>query len=146
VQGTKNNFAAYPSGDSHPSSAGHRKAAAEFLPLLHIYYNRWKTNTSIDNRDLQPITRTMHQAFPNPFNQAVRIYFQSTERPASSHIYDLLGRAIRRLDISSRQSDGVVLMTWDGRDDRGQALPTGLYFYRIITQTQSCYGKVFLNR
>jgi len=43
VQTVENDFAAYPSGDSHPSSAGHRKATAEFVPLLNVYYNRWKS-------------------------------------------------------------------------------------------------------
>jgi hypothetical protein len=37
-----NDFSSYPSGDSHPSSAGQRKAAAEFVPLLNIFYHRWK--------------------------------------------------------------------------------------------------------
>ena len=37
-----NNYSAYPSGDSHPSSAGHRKATAEFVPLLNLFYHRWK--------------------------------------------------------------------------------------------------------
>ena len=40
-QGT--NYLAYPTGDSHPSAAGHRKAAAEFVPLLNIFYHRWQS-------------------------------------------------------------------------------------------------------
>lgn len=32
----------YPGGDDHPSSAGHQKATAEFVPLLNVYYNNWK--------------------------------------------------------------------------------------------------------
>ena len=43
VQTVENNFASYPSGDSHPSSAGHRKATAEFVPLLNVYHHRWKS-------------------------------------------------------------------------------------------------------
>lgn len=35
------NFAYYPSGDSHPSTAGHQKATDEFVPLLNYYYNQW---------------------------------------------------------------------------------------------------------
>lgn len=35
------NFAYYPSGDSHPSTEGHQKAATEFVPLLNYYYNKW---------------------------------------------------------------------------------------------------------
>lgn len=37
------NYLAYPTGDSHPSAAGHQKAAAEFVPLLNIFYHRWQT-------------------------------------------------------------------------------------------------------
>ncbi len=37
------NFAYYPSGDSHPSTTGHQKATAEFVPLLNYYYNQWMT-------------------------------------------------------------------------------------------------------
>ena len=37
-----NNYAYYPSGDSHPSTEGHQKAAGEFIPLLNVFYNRWK--------------------------------------------------------------------------------------------------------
>ncbi|MGA9762910.1 MAG: hypothetical protein WBQ14_10860 [Gaiellaceae bacterium] len=35
------NYLAYPTGDSHPSQAGNRKATAEFVPLLNYYYHRW---------------------------------------------------------------------------------------------------------
>lgn len=36
------NFLFYPSGDSHPNTDGHTKAAAEFVPLLNVFYNRWQ--------------------------------------------------------------------------------------------------------
>jgi uncharacterized repeat protein (TIGR01451 family) len=39
-QGT--NYAAYGSYDSHPTSAGHRKAVGEFVPLLNIFYHKWQ--------------------------------------------------------------------------------------------------------
>jgi hypothetical protein len=47
IQSVNNNFPAYPSGDSHPGTAGHRKATAEFLPLLNVFYHRWQSG--IDN-------------------------------------------------------------------------------------------------
>jgi hypothetical protein len=40
------NFLAYPTGDSHPSQAGNRKATSEFVPLLNYYYHRWANSTS----------------------------------------------------------------------------------------------------
>ncbi len=42
AQGLGNNFAAYSSGDSHPTTAGHQKATAEFAALLNVFTNRWK--------------------------------------------------------------------------------------------------------
>ena len=41
IQTAANNFSAYPSGDSHPTSAGHQKATTEFVSLLNVFYNRW---------------------------------------------------------------------------------------------------------
>ncbi len=44
LQEVDNNFLVYPSGDSHPSRAGNEKATAEFVPLLNVFYNRWKAS------------------------------------------------------------------------------------------------------
>ncbi len=44
IRTVDNNYAAYPSGDSHPTTAGHQKATAEFVPLLNIFYNRWRAS------------------------------------------------------------------------------------------------------
>jgi hypothetical protein len=46
IRTISNNYSAYPSGDSHPTSAGHRKATAEFVPLLNLYYHRWKSGAN----------------------------------------------------------------------------------------------------
>jgi hypothetical protein len=43
VQTVNSNYAAYPSGDSHPTTAGHQKATAEFVPLLNVFYHRWQS-------------------------------------------------------------------------------------------------------
>lgn len=42
VQSIDSDLSAYPSGDSHPSQAGNRKATAEFVPLLNLFYHRWR--------------------------------------------------------------------------------------------------------
>jgi hypothetical protein len=41
IQTEGNDFAAYGSGDSHPTAAGNQKATAEFVPLLNVFYHRW---------------------------------------------------------------------------------------------------------
>ncbi len=42
-QTVANDLAAYASGDSHPTSAGNRKATGEFVPLLNVFYHRWQS-------------------------------------------------------------------------------------------------------
>ncbi len=47
VRTVENDYSAYPtdsSWDSHPTTVGHQKATAEFVPLLNVFYNRWKTS------------------------------------------------------------------------------------------------------
>jgi len=46
LQTVSYNYAAYPTGDSHPSQAGDLKATGEFLPLLNIYYHLWQEGAS----------------------------------------------------------------------------------------------------
>lgn len=42
IQTVAGSYCAYGSGDSHPTAAGQKKATAEFVPLLNIWYNAWK--------------------------------------------------------------------------------------------------------
>jgi hypothetical protein len=44
MQTVANNDSAYPSGDSHPATAGHQKATLEFIPLLNLFYQRWQAH------------------------------------------------------------------------------------------------------
>lgn len=49
-------------------------------------------------------------------------------------VFDAAGRNRRSL-LDERVSDGAHELTWDGRDESGQPLPTGVYFYRLTTGT-----------
>jgi len=76
------------------------------------------------------------QNYPNPFNPETWIPYQlATPSPVKVHIYDLAGRRVRTLDLGRRQA-GVYLERnhaayWDGKDERGQRVPSGIYFYRL---------------
>ena len=52
--------------------------------------------------------------------------------PADAHltVYDIQGRTVRRL-VEGARSAGTQSIPWDGRDDRGNLTPTGIYFYRL---------------
>lgn len=74
--------------------------------------------------------------FPNPFNPATTIRFRVPGKPGEQlqttvSIYNLLGQTVRTL-VNSRLAAGVThARVWDGRDDRGATVGTGVYIYRL---------------
>lgn len=70
-------------------------------------------------------------AFPNPANPSTRITF-SVQNPTdvSLKIYNVLGQQVRTL-TSGFQTAGTYDVTWDGRDDMGMILTSGIYFARL---------------
>jgi hypothetical protein len=93
----------------------------------------------------QPISTSgiiLHQNLPNPIGNRTEIRFTL---PKEGHIrlgiYDISGSRIRTL-IDCREVPGKHSAVWDGRDDRGVAVASGIYFYRLQTQgevlTRAC--------
>lgn len=80
------------------------------------------------------------QNHPNPFNPQTTIAFSLAARGrVSLAIYDVNGRIVRTLANETRAA-GAYELKWDGRDDDGQAVASGVYFYRLVapdfTQTK----------
>jgi len=46
-------------------------------------------------------------------------------------VFDVRGRLVRRL-AHERPSTGQVVVAWDGRDDDGREVSSGMYFYRLV--------------
>ena len=73
----------------------------------------------------------LSQNYPNPFNLVTHINYalpQASE--VRIDIYDLLGRRVKSLDLG-RQSAGYKTVAWDGRNERGEVVASGVYFYRL---------------
>lgn len=79
---------------------------------------------------------TLLQNFPNPFNNGTRIQYQLTQSGfVSLHITNLLGQEIRTFEEGFK-NEGQYEVTWDGKDNNGLAVPSGVYINRIIYQTK----------
>ncbi|NNE09375.1 MAG: choice-of-anchor B family protein [Gemmatimonadetes bacterium] len=69
---------------------------------------------------------------PNPFNPATTIvYFAERGDPVELAVYDLRGRLVRSLVNGTARESGMQRIPWDGTDDRGRAVASGKYFYRL---------------
>lgn len=70
---------------------------------------------------------------PNPFNAATQITYQLSEPAATSlGIHNLLGQRSRLL-VQGFQNAGTHQVTWDGKDDGGQPVSSGIYIYRLTS-------------
>lgn len=86
---------------------------------------------SLEAGSLTPKDFSLSQNLPNPFNPETRI---SYDLPSACQvklcIYNLLGQKTRTL-VDEYQSAGHKIINWDGKDDQGNQLASGVYFYRI---------------
>ncbi|MBU1073860.1 T9SS type A sorting domain-containing protein, partial [bacterium] len=72
------------------------------------------------------------QNYPNPFNPSTTILFDlPVAGPATLKVFDLRGRLVRSLVDSKWLDAGRHSAVWDGLEDRGQAMASGVYFYRL---------------
>ena len=81
------------------------------------------------------------QNHPNPFNPTTRIAFDLPRSAvAGLRIFDVEGRLVRTLHAGQRFEAGRHELQWNGRDDAGRALPSGVYLCRLdadgFTQTR----------
>lgn len=75
----------------------------------------------------------LHQNFPNPFNPSTEIRFDLPEAgKVNLAIYNLMGQKIRTLS-SGEMTPGYHAIVWDGTNDLGSQVATGMYFYAIQT-------------
>ena len=77
------------------------------------------------------LTFNLSQNYPNPFNQNTVIQYSL---PKSSKvelvIYNLLGQKVRTL-VDQTQTAGYKIVYWDGKNDEGEEVASGVYFYKL---------------
>jgi hypothetical protein len=80
---------------------------------------------------LKPELFSLSQNYPNPFNLQTQIrYALPADCDVKFTIYDILGRRVRVL-VDEHQSAGYRNVHWDGKEERGIEVASGIYFYKI---------------
>jgi N-acetylneuraminic acid mutarotase len=79
-----------------------------------------------------PFGHYLSQNYPNPFNNSTNISFGiSKHGTVELIIYDIAGQLIRTL-VKNELRSGNHLYQWDGKDDDGRLVASGMYFYQIV--------------
>lgn len=86
------------------------------------------------------------QNYPNPFNPSTVIYYSLPEDMiVTLDIYDVLGRHVRNIE-SGHRAAGDHAADWDGTNENGRLVASGVYFYRLATSNYSLSRKMVLTR
>ena len=106
-----------------------------------------EVNTAVaDNAPVAGSAR-LHRNVPNPFNPATTISFTlPSPRTVDLRVYDIGGRLVRTLVDGESGSGGVNSVVWDGGDNDGRPVASGVYFYRIETGPYTESRKMVLIR
>jgi tetratricopeptide (TPR) repeat protein len=97
----------------------------------------------IATKEIIPNKYALLENYPNPFNPTTTIAY---DLPVTSRveitIYDILGKEVRRFDISS-QSAGRQGVVWNGRNDNNEEVSSGVYLYHFKATALESKTKVF---
>ena len=99
-------------------------------------------STGIENKQSDIVLRT----FPNPFSNSTTIEYKVKDHyKVSLKIYDLYGKEIKTL-IDVCQTPGSKTLIWDGTNNSGQAVPTGVYYCRIHAGNDTHCRKIIFTK
>lgn len=101
--------------------------------------------TAIGEEKTLPTKYALNQNYPNPFNPTTTISFTL---PEASHVtltvYDVLGQKVRTLIDNELATAGTHFQKWDGKDDFGHQVASGIYFYKLKADHFSAIKKMVM--
>ncbi len=119
------------------------------IAAFHTSDSNWEVDTQIDltrGINVVPVATRLLGNSPNPFNPTTRIRY---ELPMSTHVslqvLDVSGRVVRNL-LSRTESAGAREVTWNGMNDAGRPVSSGVYFTRLQAGSEQQIKKMTLIR
>jgi aminopeptidase N len=97
--------------------------------------------STVDERGLRPLTLEL---FPNPFNATIRLGFETdSSGRVEVNVYDVTGALVKRLYRDDRAA-GYHEIEWDGTNDAGSGVSSGVYFVEILAPQGTAVKKAVL--
>lgn len=103
------------------------------------------TGSSTENEEV-PALQFATSNYPNPFNPETNISYSIPQSGvASVKVYNLKGQQIRTL-VNGEVAAGTHTVVWNGTDDKGKAVSSGVYFYRVENAGKVITKKMLLSK
>jgi len=99
------------------------------------------------NFNQKPVTYQLEQNFPNPFNPKTNIKFSLPEASmVTMRLYNVVGQKVKSLLEDVRKEAGVYQMEWDGTNEAGAQVASGIYFLHLRAEGYHHFIKMILSR
>ena len=102
---------------------------------------------SLDENLTIPTQFALHQNYPNPFNPSTQISFDVPEGSelVRLNIYNILGKKVSTL-LNNVMSPGKHKIEWNAKDNEGNPVASGIYFYELSSSSFTARKKMLLIR
>ena len=91
--------------------------------------------TSVMEPSSVSLSYQLYQNYPNPFNPTTTIQFSIADKGLTNvklDVYNVLGQKVKTL-VDNYRPQGIYKVVWDGRNDAGNLVASGVYFYMLKT-------------
>jgi len=121
-------------------------AVSVYRPAFSGPDTTWFTEISLPTPVTDPVLtpNINNVCYPNPFRNSTTIKFEVNNNPTSITVYNIKGQVVRHLVQSQKFSPGEQTVIWDGKDDKGQSVASGIYFYQIRSDNYTVRQKMLL--
>ncbi|MEW6752975.1 MAG: FlgD immunoglobulin-like domain containing protein [Candidatus Latescibacterota bacterium] len=114
--------------------------------LLAVTEGEDQVTAVAEEAGARPAATGLEAAYPNPFNSATVLRFSLAEAGGVRlTVYDALGQRVRLL-VDEPRAAGAHRVTWDGRDQQGRAVASGVYVARMLAGRRTWERSVVLAR
>ena len=122
--------------DYTPTMSGEYNVEVFFTSGCPTFSDSYSFNEGLNSLvNFKPNNYLVYQNYPNPFNPITTIrYYLPEDAEIIISIYDIIGRKIKTF-IKTNQSSGFKSIIWDGKNDNGEMLPGGIYYYLFKANT-----------
>jgi hypothetical protein len=133
-----------------PAASGSFQVALDAPNTPHYYKVIMGTKDFAEKESggipLQPVAYALGQNYPNPFNPSTTIRYSLAKRSdVLLEIYNTIGQHVRTL-FNGSQMTGEYSIVWDGTNDNGGHVASGIYFYRLRTGEFTAVRKLAMIR
>lgn len=111
----------------------------EAVPIIWIDTATTGIRPAIAYTKRQAISKTNLAVTPNPFHNAIKFAVASNTGPVKVSIYDVAGKLVSELNGNSS-------IIWNGRNNNGVKVNSGVYFYKVASNSGTFKGKVTFSR